>query len=311
MQTVSVGLACDDEHLDNTDSVPTMKIYITVVSFLSAFLLVGCAINVTPSAFFYQDSTVRPIDTTKLHGSIQSDQTSVGITRVEVQNMQGLTLRGLAVSYPNPVVNIVFFADNRMSISDNNGVIHRLGGLPANILWLDYQGVGASDKAKKLSIDAIKQDALTQFDFANTTFDSSLPTVVHGRGFGSYFASYVAANRSIDGLVLDGAFNNISDLIANMNPGISNAITRMQLHDEVHSMQIAPILRHYEGPLWLVVGDADKITPHAISQQLLENAASAQKHMSVIPGASHSNTLKSALAIKEYQQFVSRLKALN
>jgi pimeloyl-ACP methyl ester carboxylesterase len=283
-----------------------MKTNRALYLFLGVITLCGCAINVTPSAFFYQDSATKPLDTTKLHASIQNDKTSAGITRVEVKNTQGLTLRGVAVSYPKPIVNVVFFADNRMAISENNSVIHRLGRLPANILWLDYQGVGASDKATNLSINAIKQDALTQYDYAATTFDSSLPTIVHGRGFGSYFASHVAANRNVDALVLDGAFNDISDLIANMMPGLSNAITRMKLHDEVHSMQIAPILRHYDGPLWLLVGEADKITPYPISQQLLENAASSQKYISVVPGATHNATLKSDFAIAEYKQFIAR-----
>ena len=268
--------------------------------------LSGCAINVSPSAFFYQDSEQQPLDVTKLHAAIQNDKTAAGITRVEVKNKEGLVLRGVAVSYPNPIVNIVFFADNRMPISENNSVIHRLGKLPANILWLDYQGVGASDKAKDLSINAIKQDALTQFDYVASAFDASIPTIVHGRGIGSYFASYVAANRKIDALVLDGAFNNISDLIANMVPGFSNSFTNMKLHDEVHSMQIAPILRHYEGPLWLVVGEEDKITPYPISQQLLEDASSSEKYISVIPGATHNATLKSDYAIQEYKQFLAR-----
>jgi pimeloyl-ACP methyl ester carboxylesterase len=217
-------------------------------------------------------------------------------------------LRGVAVSYPNPMVNVLFFADNRMSISENNSVIHRMGKLPANILWLDYQGVGASEKSNDLSIDAIKQDALTQFDYVKTTFDNTLPTIVHGRGIGSYFASYVAANRQIDALVLDGAFNNISDLIANMVPGFSNAITSMRLHDEVHSMQIAPILRHYDGPLWLVVGEQDKITPYPISQQLLAQSASEAKLISIIPGATHNATLRSDYAISEYRRFLASLQ---
>ncbi len=172
-----------------------------VFSVVASVSLIGCAINVSPSAFFYQDAQQKPLDTTKLHAAIQKDKTSAGITRVEIKNETGLTLRGVAVSYPDPIVNIVFFADNRMPVSENNSVIHRLGKLPANILWLDYQGVGASDKAKDLSINAIKQDALTQFDYVQSAFDASIPTVVHGRGIGSYFASYVAANRKIDALV--------------------------------------------------------------------------------------------------------------
>jgi pimeloyl-ACP methyl ester carboxylesterase len=285
-----------------------MASYLRLLCIALCLCLSSCAINVSPSAFFYQDTNQKPLDTTKLHAAIQQDKTSAGITRVEVKNNQGLMLRGVAVSYPNPMVNVLFFADNRMSISENNSVIHRIGKLPANILWLDYQGVGASEKSNDLSIDAIKQDALTQFDYVKTTFDNTLPTIVHGRGIGSYFASYVAANRQIDALVLDGAFNNISDLIANMVPGFSNAITSMRLHDEVHSMQIAPILRHYDGPLWLVVGEQDKITPYPISQQLLAQSASEAKLISIIPGATHNATLRSDYAISEYRRFLASLQ---
>lgn len=274
---------------------------------IACLWLFGCAINVTPSAFFYQDTTPKPLDTTRLHSAIQKDNLSAGISIVELENEGGQTLRGVAVSYANPIVNIVFFADNRMPLSENNSVIHQLGKLPANILWLDYQGVGASEKADKLNINAIKQDALTQFDYVESAFDTSIPTIVHGRGIGSYFASYVAANRQIDGLVLDGAFNNISDLIANMVPGFSNSFTAMKLHDEVHSMQIAPILRHFDGPLWLLVGARDKITPQPISEQLLADSASSKKHLSVIPEATHNATLNSDFAIAEYKRFVSQL----
>lgn len=274
---------------------------------LAIFWLYGCAINVTPNAFFYQDKQNKQLDTTKLHGAIAKDETVAGITRVEIVNGQDLTLRGVAVSYPSPKVNIIFYPDNRMSVSENNSVIHQLGKLPANILWMDYQGVGASEKAAELSINAIKDDALTIYDYAATTFDNSLPTLVHGRGVGSYFASYVAANKPIDALVLDGAFNNISDLIANMVPGFSNSFTSMKLHPEVHLMQISPILRHYDGPLWMLVGEKDSITPPAISEQLLRSAASEQKSISVIPKVTHNATLTTDYALAEYRRFIHTL----
>ena len=122
--------------------------------------MAGCAINVSPSAFFYQDTKEKSLDTTRLHSAIQKDKVAAGISIVEIENAGGETLRGVAVSYAKPVINILFFADNRMTVSENNNVIHQLGKLPANILWLDYQGVGASEKADKLSINAIKKDAL-------------------------------------------------------------------------------------------------------------------------------------------------------
>ncbi len=284
-----------------------MKVTVLMLTCLLWMAMSGCAINVSPSAFFYQDNLQKPLNTTKLHAAIRKDETTAGISHVEIVNEQEITLRGVAVSYAEPVVNIVFFADNRMPISENNSVIHRLGKLPANILWLDFQGVGASDKSEKLSINAIKQDALIQFDYAQSHFDNHLPTIVHGRGVGSYFASYVAANRDIDALVLDGAFNDIYDLIANMVPSFSKYFTDMKLHDEVHNMQIAPILRHYDGPLWLVVGENDKVTPFQISQQLLDNSASGEKYITVVPDAAHTSTLSSEYAISEYRRFLSRI----
>ena len=279
-----------------------VKVFVLLISIAG---LVSCAIDVTPSAFFYQDNKVKTLNITKLNAAIQRDETSASIERIEINNDQGLTLRGVAVSYASPIANIVFYPDNRMPVSENNRVLHRLGQLPANILWMEYQGVGASDKADRLSINAIKNDALSVFDHVQDIFDNSLPTIVHGRGVGSYFASYVAANRKIDGLVLDGAFNNISDLIANMVPGFSNSLTSMKLHPEVHLMQIAPILRHYEGPLWLLVGEKDVITPPSISQQLLVTAGSSEKYITVVPKATHNATLTSDYTIEEYRRFIT------
>jgi len=54
------------------------------------------------------------------------------------------------------------------------------------------------------------------------------------------------------------------------------------------------------------VGEEDKITPYPISQQLLEDASSSEKYISVIPGATHNATLKSDYAIQEYKQFLAR-----
>lgn len=62
----------------------------------------------------------------------------MGIICVEVKNDVGLILRGVVVFYFDFIVNIVFFVDNCMFVSENNSVIYRLGKLFVNILWFDY-----------------------------------------------------------------------------------------------------------------------------------------------------------------------------
>ena len=61
-----------------------MSLKNAVISVVASVSLIGCAINVSPSAFFHQDSQQQPIDTTKLHAAIQNDKTAAGITRIEV-----------------------------------------------------------------------------------------------------------------------------------------------------------------------------------------------------------------------------------
>ncbi len=53
-----------------------MSLKNAVISVVASVSLIGCAINVSPSAFFYQDTQQKPLDTTKLHAAIQKDKTS-------------------------------------------------------------------------------------------------------------------------------------------------------------------------------------------------------------------------------------------
>ncbi|WP_414829352.1 alpha/beta hydrolase [Alteromonas sp. H39] len=272
--------------------------------FLS-LIITGCAIDVSPRSFVYQAKAKAPLDTTGLHAAANKDEISIGITTVEMTNAQGLTLTGVAVNYPEPVANIVFFGGNGMSISQANGYLHRLGQLPANILWIDYQGMGASDKAAQIEIDNLKQDALQVFDYAKEVFPQDLPTIVHGLSMGSLIATFVATEREVSGLVLEGAINGVPDLVDNMIPIWSKLFTNVNLHPKLAEIDNGVLLEQYKGPLLLIVGEKDRTTPVKFTEQLYRLSPSDNKSMYIAPDADHGTTMKKPGTIKKYRDFVA------
>ncbi len=246
-----------------------------------------------------------PLDTTQLHQRVNEDEAEVSITTVELTNAQGLTLKGVAVSYPDPVVNIVFFAGNGMSISNSSGLMHRFGQIPANILWVDYQGVGASQKAASMRMANLKADALQVYDYGRSVFPSHLPTVVHGISMGSIVASYVASVRDVDGLVLDGPINRVTDVAQNMIPAWTKYFTYLEVSADLALVDNADYIRNYQGPLMILTGRNDELTPVKFGRELYDISPSMNKEIIIVPGAEHAETMEHRRVIPKYLEFIS------
>lgn len=280
---------------------------VLLLCLITTIVLSGCAIDVSPRSFIHQAHEKQPIDTTGLHAAADKDEITIGITSVELTNAQGLALKGLAVTYPDPVANIVFYGGNGMSISKANSYIHRLGMLPANILWIDYQGMGASERAEKVTLENFKKDALQVYDYASDVFPTNLPTLVHGLSMGSLLAPYVANKRKVDGMVLEGAINGVPELVNNMVPAWSKPFTRIDLSPEMARVDNSVFIEQYKGPLLMIVGEKDETTPVYFSQRLYEVSPSDKKFLFVVPGANHRSTIKSDQTISKYRDFIKLL----
>ncbi|GGW84103.1 alpha/beta hydrolase [Alteromonas halophila] len=276
-------------------------------AFLIAIFASGCAIDVSPRSFVQQASEKTPMDTTGLHAAAEKDEVTIGITSVELTNAQGLVLKGLAVTYPDPIANIVFFGGNGMTISKSNAYLHRLGMLPANILWIDYQGMGASERAEKVTLDNFKKDALQVFDYASDVFPTNLPTLVHGLSMGSLLAPYVATKRDVDGMVLEGAINGVPELVDNMVPFWSKPFTKIDLSPEMARVDNSVFIEQYTGPLLMIVGEKDKTTPLSFTQRLFQVSPSDKKFLFIVPKATHASTMKNNETIEQYREFLKLL----
>ncbi|NMH59940.1 alpha/beta hydrolase [Alteromonas ponticola] len=271
-------------------------------------LVTGCAIDVSPKAFIHQDKQPLQLDTSSLQKAIQRDEAQVSITTVQLTNAQGLELVGVAVSYPQAKANIVFFGGDGQTINKGSGLIHRLGQIPANILWVDYQGMGASSKADKLKVANLKSDALQVYDYAKQVFPQRLPTLVHGLSMGSLMATFIASERPVDAIVLDGALNDLPSVVTNMMPSWSRLFTTLDIHPDLANMSNVEAIKDYKGPVLFLVGENDRITPVAFVEQVYRATPSDNKALYVIPGQTHFHDMKQEATIQRYREFVETLK---
>nr|WP_252728280.1 alpha/beta hydrolase [Alteromonas sp. C1M14] len=197
-----------------------------------------------------------------------------------------------------------------MSITKNSPLLHEFGQLPANVLWVDYQGTGASEKASRVRMYQLKRDALMVFDYANQVFKNNLPTVVHGISMGSILASYVAVKRDIDGLVLDSAINRVNDVVQNMVPDWTRLFTVLKVSPELAIIENEDFVRQFDKPLLLVVGDKDRTTPITFSRQLYEASPSHDKWIYVVPGGKHNKSMSYPDVKGQYRLFIRAVRRL-
>ena len=159
-----------------------------ICTIILVIFLSGCAINITPNSFIYQDDKVeKRLDLKKIQTKIDQDPTLVDISEVSLTTQEGLLLKGVKLLHKDALVNIIFFSGNGMKISTSSGMLTQFALLPANVIWFDYRGTGVSEKKNELKISDLQGDALNVFDFANKNLPSTIPTVIHGLAFVRFF----------------------------------------------------------------------------------------------------------------------------
>lgn len=281
-----------------------MKI-ITVLFFL---LLSGCSANYTTESFVYQDEQPeKELNITKIQAElIESNITGV-VSPVSLVAEDGIMLRGVKLTNKDALVNIVFFSANGMKISTSSKILNKFSLLPANVIWFDYRGMGVSDKKENLSLNSLRTDALKIFDFSKDEFPTNLPITIHGLSMGSVVASYVAANKEIDALILDGAISTVPVLVDNLMPVWSKPFYSVNLSPELAEINNTDFIKEYNKPLLFLIGEDDSTTPVENSKELYNISSSQTKILAIIPNTEHGETMRKDKAIKAYQDFINKL----
>lgn len=224
----------------------------------------------------------------------------------EILSTDGTPLRGAFVGASDAEVDIIYFGGNDSRVDDHGAAIARaMTPLRANLYLFDYRGYGRSGGTP--SIGALKADALAIYDHVRSR--STRPIIVHGFSLGSFMAGYVAKNRPVGGLVLEATAPDVQRWATNQIPLYAKPVVRLRIAPALLEESNEKVVQQYDGPLLLVTGAADPVTPPKFTNALLKAARSTNKRAVIVQGATHGNAMQSDVAVREYAKFLADVRS--
>lgn len=213
-------------------------------------------------------------------------------------------LGGARVTRPDAEVELLYFGGNASRVDDYGAFLVRaLAPLRANVTSFDYRGYGRSSGTP--TIEAVKGDALAIYDFVRERAGPR-PLLVHGVSLGSFIAAHIAANRPVDGLVLEATAPDVRSWATRQIPWYAKPFVRLKIAPALLEASNEQVVRRYTGPLLLLTGAEDPVTPPEFARQLYAASASPVKRLVIVPGASHGDALAFPTAVQEYQVWTAR-----
>lgn len=278
-----------------------------VMGMVAGLLLAGCATyKVTDATWSHPGyAAMAPRAIHEL-----SSSTGYTVRYASFHGADGTLLYGLLLTKPGNKVTVLNFDGNVFQTGTGGLETGRMfESVGVNAFLVDYRGYGMSEgDGTHISPALSESDALAAYDFlqAEPSVRGSA-IVVEGLSLGSFFAPYVANHRPVRGLVLESTATNASDWIHNQMPWFAAPFIRIDIAPPVASVSNVSELERYHGPLLLLVGSKDEITPPRFARELYQKSATPKpmKVLYVANGERHGTVLlDNAAARKEYVKFL-------
>ncbi len=213
--------------------------------------------------------------------------------------VDGARLHTVRFLHPQARATVVYFGGNgyRAPLHARFTAL-AYAGIPVNLLLADHRGYGAS--TGEVSLEAMRRDAITVFDHARADpVLGAVPVIVHGQSLGSFLAGGVAAQRRLDGLVLESSMTTTEDWANDMRARqgfwTRLAVRRIDIDPVLARGGNLEVVRALDEPVLFVVGADDTATAPVFSQRLYDATPlmPPRKRLLVVPGRGHNDASRS------------------
>ncbi|MBU3021616.1 alpha/beta hydrolase [Aestuariibacter sp. A3R04] len=276
-----------------------------VILMCACTVLSACTAQLKEATFLAQDNNTETIAAQTWH-EWQTAFPKAKLQKLGFVASDGTKLNGLYLDNADSEELIFFIQGNGMKLS-NSGIkaVERLSPLGKDIIMFDHRGLGTSQGSA--TIAALKRDAKEQLMFVKTKF-SPQKLYLHGYSLGSFIATALVEEASVDALILQGSATNVDDWISHVTPWYTKPFLTIQIDPAFHAVDNLAILsQHYTGPLLIIAGENDKQAPPALSKHLFDASQSQQKELIVVKDADHSGMFKDNATVQSYQAFLDAI----
>jgi pimeloyl-ACP methyl ester carboxylesterase len=220
------------------------------------------------------------------------------------------TLRLYRVALTRPAADFVvlYFGGSNFQIGQDYRRFTPLLKVGVDVIVADYPGYGES--GGKSTLASFQRAALAAYDEALRV--TGLPAsrlIVHGHSLGTILATYVAEQRAVGGVVLEGPATNAREWAQSFTPWFARPVVRFDIPESLLSHDNLARVRRYRGPLLLLAGEKDAETKPEMARRLYAASATPadMKELVIFSGADHMILRKQAGAVEAYASFLRKI----
>ncbi len=163
--------------------------------------------------------------------------------------------------------------------------MRRLHELGFAVLGVDYRGFGRSEGGELPSEEMAYEDARAAWDWLGREGAPQARRFVFGHSLGGAIAADLAAQvDDLSGLIVEGSFTSLRDLLATFKWGwlpVGPLLTQR--------FEAADRMPRVRAPVLVVHGSDDRLVPPSIGRALYDSAREPKRFV-LVPGGSHHST---------------------
>ena len=268
--------------------VPLLVLTVSVV-------LVGCsAITIDEETVFQPKPSVTP-ETFPLE--------NVTLSVHDIPVADSASVNAWHLTQPDAEATVLFFGGNGFYLVQSRGYLRALTRPPVNALLWDYRGYGQSDGTP--SAAAVRNDALAVYDSLVARPDVTPDRLlVWGHSLGSFLATYVAAERSVGGVVLENPATNVDDWKGYLFPWYVRLFLGVEVDPALRQDNNLERVRAFDGPLLVIGGSEDQVTDPAMARRLHAEAGSENRRLVIVEGGGHNDLYDASEVRSAYRALV-------
>ncbi|GGX11325.1 alpha/beta hydrolase [Undibacterium macrobrachii] len=243
-------------------------------------------------------------DQEKLQKILPSAQLKDEQIVVAQAGVEPVTIKGVRAVLPEAKTTVLYFGGNLTHVDENAPILAKLSATcPANFTTFDYRGYGRTNGQPDALL--LKEDALRIYDFVRASTSGKL--LVYGYSLGGFMASHIAANRSIDGLVLEGSATTPAQVVDAQIPWYFKPFVNVTISDNLKTIDNLAATSQYKGKILVITGGKDTTMPAYLGQQLYDNSPSQEKQYVFVENGTHSNLTNDARVKAQYCELLNKL----
>lgn len=248
--------------------------------------------------------TKEVFDAEKLNKTLPQARLKEEVIPINQPNSETVLVKGVSAALPEAKTTVLYFGGNLTHVDENAPHLSKIAAsCPINFATFDYRGYGRSNGQPDALI--LKGDALRIYDHIRAQTSGKL--IVHGFSLGSFMAAYIAANRAVDGLVLEGSSTHPDELVNAQVPWYFKPFVTVTISDNLKTINNTQAVSNFTGKVLVITGEKDTSTPAHLGRKLFDSIPSQEKEYIMVPNGTHDNLMNNSQVQTSYCKLIQKV----